>query len=68
MKTGKVIREQGTLVYPHEERVAYQLATAGHNVTFLAVGIDKSQKGEARQEGVCYCNKEGWRFDRFSLV
>ena len=42
MKIGKVIREQGALVYPHEERVAYRLAATGHNVTFLAVEIDKS--------------------------
>ncbi len=30
------------MVYPHEERVAFELAKTGYDVTFLAVGIDKS--------------------------
>ena len=42
MKSGKVIIQEGALVYPHEERVAFELVKTGNDVTFLAVGINKS--------------------------
>ena len=42
MKSGKVIIQYGSLVYPHEKRVAFLLVKTGHDVTFLPVGIDKS--------------------------
>jgi hypothetical protein len=43
MKTGRVIIQEGALVQPHEKKVGDILArTFGKDVTFLAVGIDKS--------------------------
>lgn len=42
MKRGKVIIQEGAMIQPHELKVGELLARTGCDVTFLAVGIDKS--------------------------
>lgn len=42
MKSGKVIIQEGALIQPHELKVGELLARTGSDVTFLAVGVEKS--------------------------
>jgi len=42
MKIGKIIIQYGSLIYPHEIRVANLLIRTGHDVSFLPVSINKS--------------------------